>query len=84
MIATKLIKKQRETLRGVNNYRFTIKGNEFRIKYEGGIAEYVSVTGRPDRKHNFKHVVGFHAYKLYDREQVIEKAKDLASQMVKD
>ena len=75
---------QRETLKQAHNFRFTYEGYEFRLIYEGGLAESFSVLWRKIGDRNFRHFDGFSAYKLYDKEQVISFAKALVSQKLKD
>ena len=44
------IRAQKERLKKVNNERFTIGDMEYRISYDGGVAEFISVYGRKGNK----------------------------------
>lgn len=68
------IRAQRERLKKVNNARFTLNDTEYRIKYEGGVAEFISIYGRKGNK-PFHYVNGFFGYKMDNAEQVIAMAK---------
>lgn len=71
------IRAQKERLKKVNNERFTIGDMEYRISYDGGVAEYISVYGRKGNK-PFHYIDGFFGFKLNNAEEIIAKAKDLA------
>ena len=76
-LVERTVRAQRERLKKVNNERFTIGDMEYRITYEGGVAEYISVYGRRGTR-PFHYITGFFGFKLNTVEEVIAKAKDLA------
>lgn len=67
------LRKQKETLKSVNNARFHLNGMEYKISYDGGIGEYISVYGRENNE-RFRFINGFHAYKLKTKDDVIGMA----------
>ena len=81
-LAERIISKQKDTLRKVNNARFEHEGWEYRINYDGGIAEFISIYGRKKGGSNYKYIDGFVGYKFFDKEQVIAYAKNLIYQKV--
>ena len=70
-----ILERQRDALKQANNARFKKNGMEYRIKYEGGIADCFGVYGRPTGTRAYKYIAGFAGYKLYTKEQVIAMAK---------
>lgn len=68
---------QKTELKKAHNARFTKGDTEYRIKYEGGIAESFGIYSRPIGGRDFKYVAGFAGYKLYTKEQVISIAKTM-------
>lgn len=72
-----VLETQRKALREAHNARFIKNGMEFKIAYEGGIAECFGIYGRPIGARDFKYVTGFVGYKMYNREQVIAMAKNM-------
>lgn len=77
MQRTALIENQREAIKKAHNARFTMNDKEYRIKYEGGIAESFGVYGRPVGGKVYSYVAGFAGFKLFSREQVIAMAKEM-------
>lgn len=77
-LAERFIRMQKENLRKVNNYRFTKNGYEYRISYDGGLSEFISIYGRREGTSNqFRYIHGFSAYKMTNKEQIIAKAEEL-------
>ena len=77
MIAKELIEEQRDSLKKAHNARFVQNNHEYRIKYEGGLAESFGVYGRPVGTRTYSYIVGFAGYKMYSKEQVIAMAKEM-------
>jgi len=80
----RVIRTQSESIKQAHNERFEMDGYEFRIIYEGGLAESIAILRRRIGDRNFKYFDGFSAYKLYSKEQVVSYAKALTSQKLKD
>ena len=78
------IKTQKAELKKAHNERFIIGDFEFRLIYEGGLAEFFRIMCRKVGERNFKYLTGFNSYKLVSKEAVINHAKELVSQKVKD
>ena len=83
-LVKRFIRTQKENLKQAHNFRFTYGEHEFRLIYEGGLAESFAIMYRKIGDRNFRYFDGFSAYKLYDKEQVISLAKALASQKLKN
>lgn len=79
-MAERTLRAQKETLKSVDNYKFTADGMEYRIRYEGGLSETINVYGRKDSAKPYRYVDGFAGYKMHDKEQVIAYAKGLVTQ----
>ena len=74
------LRTQREQLKLAHNERFTKGEYEFRLIYEGGLAESFAILARKQGERNFNYFDGFSAYKFYTTEQVLAFAKAQASQ----
>ncbi len=74
---TVFIDKQRQILKRAHNAKFRIGSMEYKVKYEGGLAESFGVYGRPIGARNYSFVAGFAGYKLYSYEQVVSLAKEM-------
>lgn len=73
-----LIENQREAIKKAHNARFTQNGKDYRIKYEGGIAESFGVYEKcVSGSKSYVYVAGFAGFKLYSKEQVIAMAKEM-------
>ena len=68
---------QREELKKAHNKKFKIGNYSYRIIYEGGLAEYVSVYGRKDGGLLYRFIAGFPAYDIHDHKVVIEEAQKI-------
>lgn len=68
------LRMQRQNIKESHGKRFFMQGMEYRIVYDGGVGEYVSVYGRrgSDR---FRFINGFYAYMLHTADEVISTAK---------
>ena len=78
------LKTQKNNLKQAHNERYTQGDYEFRIIYEGGLAESFAIMAREIGGRNFRYFDGFSAYKLHNKEQVVSYAKALTSQKFKD
>ena len=67
---------QREALREAHNSRFSIGDWEYRVRYDGGLAEAFSIYGRKGGG-GFSYITGFSGFKCHSKEQVIALAKEL-------
>ena len=74
-VAERVIKTQRENIKKAHNARFKYKDMEYRISYDGGLAEFFSIHGRKVGTEQFKYVAGFNGYKYNNKEQVIAHAR---------
>lgn len=74
-LVERTLRAQRDNLKEAHNYRFTKGGYEYRLLYEGGLAESFSIMRRREGERNFKYYDGFSAYKFFTKEQVIAYAK---------
>ena len=83
-LVERTIRTQRENLKKAHNSRFIANGNEYRITYSGGLAEFFAIYGRRVGERNFKYIDGFSAYKFYTKEQVVSYAKALVAESVKN
>ena len=79
-LVERTLRTQKEQLKLAHNERYTQGELEFRIIYEGGLAESFAILSRKKGERNFKYFDGLSAYKLYNAEQVISYAKALTSQ----
>ena len=69
---------QKKELQKAHNVRFTDYKQDYIIKYEGGLPEFISVYARPaGTTKTYRFAKGFPAYTLHSAEQVITKAKSL-------
>ena len=73
-LVERTIRAQRKNLKRAHNARFHLNGMEYRIVYDGGVGEYMSVYGRKNTE-RFRFIDGFHAYKLHSAEEVVDTAK---------
>ena len=73
-IAERIIEDQKKSLRKLHNQRFLTNTMEYRLTYEWGIAEYISIQGRRRGVGDFKYVNGFNAYTMNGAE-ALERAK---------
>ena len=76
-LASVILKAQREALRKAHNARFIKNGMEYKVCYEGGLAETFGIYGRPVGARNFTYITGFAGYKMHNKEQVIAMAKNM-------
>lgn len=74
-LAERTIRTQRETLKKANNMKFECNGNEYRLRYEGGVAEYISIHCHKKNRQEYKCVGGFDGYTMYSVAEVVDKAK---------
>ena len=77
MTAERTINALKSELKKVNNMKFTNGDTDYRIEYEGGLAEYIGIYGRKKGGIAFRFVDGFPAYDLGTKERVIDKAKQI-------
>lgn len=77
--AERMMNAQKEALKSLNNYKFTQDGYEYRLVYNGGVAEFVSIYGRRVGTEAYKYISGFEGYDLYSREDAIAEAKKIIS-----
>lgn len=75
--AIRFINAQERAIRKVNDTRFTFKGFEYKIVYEGGFAAFVGIYRREVGKRNFKYFHGFSAAHCLTVGQVLDKAKEV-------
>ena len=80
-LVERTIRAQRERLKKVNNTRFNVGDVEYRITYEGGVAEFISIYGRKGSK-PFRYIDGFFGYKLNNAEEVVAKAKQVIRERI--
>lgn len=71
--AVALLGAQEKKLKKVNGVRFVHDGYEYRVKYEGGFAAFVSIERRPVGKKNFKYFAGVGAYDCWTVGEVMER-----------
>ena len=67
----------KDELRKVHNTKISHGDMDYRIEYEGGIAEYVSIYGRKKGGLAYRFVDGFNAYDYSTKDQVLERAKEI-------
>lgn len=79
-LVKRFIRTQKENLKQTHNERYEQGDYEFRLIYEGGLAESFAILYRRIGERNFKYFDGFSAYKFNNKEQVIAFAKALTSQ----
>ncbi len=72
---------QRENLRKAHNVRFARGDYEYKIAYEGGLAEFIGIYRRKLGKRNFEYITGFAGYKFHSAEQVVSYAKAMVEQI---
>lgn len=75
--AMNIVKEQRRCFRKINGLRFFDGGYEYRIRYEGGFAEFFSLERRQIGKRNFKYYTGTGAYDCMTADDVIAKLTGL-------
>ena len=76
-LAERTIAKQKENLRKVHNFRFEHGDTEYRMQYDGGVAEYISVYGRRKGTQGaYRYMFGFYAFGFYTDTEAIKYAKD--------
>lgn len=73
--ARAVLNAQERSLKKVNDFRFTYKGYEYKIVYEGGFAAFIGIYRREIGKRNFKYFSGFGAYHCWTVGQVLDKVK---------
>ena len=83
-LAERFIRNQKEALKDANNARFTVGEWEYKLAYEGGIAESFAIYGRRKGTSDYSYINGFMGFKLFNREQVIAMAKALVAKNSKD
>ena len=76
-LAERTLNMQKENLKNANGARFTKHGYEYKLSYEGGIAEAVNIYGRRVGERNFKLVSGFNAYMCNTTDEVIKQSMAL-------
>ena len=74
-VAERVLRTQRENIKKANNYRFKYKGMEYKLSYDGGLAEFFSIQGRKLGTERFKYIDGFNGYIFDNKDQIIEHAK---------
>ena len=77
MNAGRLIRAKKEELRKANNTKFTVGDTDYRIEYDGGVAEYIAIYGRKRGGLLYRFVDGFAGYDYSTKDQVVNKAKEL-------
>lgn len=75
--AVAFLRSQGRNLRKINNVRFIHKGYEYRLKYEGGFAAFVSIERREVGRRNFKYYSGFGAYHCWNAGEALKMAMDV-------
>ena len=73
--AISILGAQERKLSKIKDVRFTHDGYEYRVRYEGGFAAFVSVDRRQIGKRNFKYFTGFGAYDCWTVSQVLDRVK---------
>ena len=71
--AMNIVKTQRRCFRKINGLRFFEDAYEYRIRYEGGFAEFFILERRKIGKRNFKYFEGTGAYDCMSADDVIAK-----------
>ena len=66
---------QRKELEKVNNYRFPLGDNEYRILYRGGVAEFITVQSRRKGTEIYRFLKGFSGYNFHIAEELIDYVK---------
>ena len=72
-----ILEGQHKALKKVNGTRFTSKGYEYEIRYEGGFSSFVGIYRRLVGKRNFKYFSGFGAYEYGNAAEVMSKVMEL-------
>ena len=80
-VAERRITATRDELKKAHNTKFTVGDTDYKIAYEGGIAEYIGIYGRKKGGLLFRFVAGFNGYDYTTKEQVISKAKELVQKL---
>lgn len=80
MTAEQIIRAIKNELKKVHNTRFTVGDTNYRIEYEGGIAEYIAVYGRKKGGLLYRFVDGFYGYNCHTKDQAIDMAKSLINE----
>ena len=73
--AISILGAQERNLRKIKDVRFTHDGYEYRVRYEGGFAAFVSIDRRQIGKRIFEYYTGFGAYDCWTVSQVLDRAK---------
>lgn len=73
--ARAIVNAQDRSLKKVNDFRFTLKGYEYKVMYEGGFTAFVGIYRRQIGKRNFKYFTGFGAFDCWTVGQVLDKVK---------
>ena len=68
---------QDRSIRKINGVRFVYDGYEYRMRYEGGFAAFVSIERREVGKRNFKYYKGFGAYNCWNSREALKMAMDI-------
>ena len=72
-----IITMQNERIRTLHGKRFTHKGYEYEIRYEGGFASFVSLYRRQVGKRNFKYFNGEGCYDCIGAATALDKLMKL-------
>ena len=72
-----IIEMQRRDFRKLHNKKFTRGNYEYRIRYEGGFAEFFAIQRREIGAHKFKYYGGLGAAFLHDNFAVIDAINNI-------
>ena len=78
-IAERIIGAQKKNLSELNNKRFTRGNMEYRLSYDGGIAEFVTIQGRRCGTDDFRYINGFNGYMFTTTAEALAHAKKLVN-----
>ena len=81
--AERIILATKVELRKVHNEKFSVGDTDYRISYEGGIAEYIAIYGRKKGGLAYRYIAGFNGYDYSTKDQVINKAKEIIAEKLK-
>ena len=76
-IAERIINEQKGNLQELNNKRFIDGNMEYRLSYDGGIAESITIQGRRVGTKDFVYINSFNAYTFKTAKEAFDYAKSI-------
>ena len=73
-IAESFADRQSMMVMKVHNWRYKTKAMEYRLRYDGGITEHITIQGRRNEKYPFRYVNSFDAYTMKTPTEIIDHA----------